>query len=102
MEKINLQQGGFQEQPGSLITMMSFILRESVFFSREQDNKLYVCFLDRRQSFDRMWHEGIFYKLLEVHIDDTSFLAFKAAHLQIPANVHENFENVFKSKILLS
>jgi hypothetical protein len=29
-----------------------------------------------------------------------SILSFKAACLQIHANFHENFENVFKSKIL--
>jgi hypothetical protein len=31
----------------------------------------------------------------------TPYILLKAARLQIPADVHENFENVFKSKILL-
>jgi len=26
-------------------------------------SKLYACFLDCKQAFDRVWHDGLFYKL---------------------------------------
>ncbi|KAH3885146.1 hypothetical protein DPMN_009136 [Dreissena polymorpha] len=73
MTDINIQQGGFQESLGCLMT--SFMLRESVYFAREHGSKLYVCYLDGRQAFDKVWHDGLFYKL-QTKIDDTSLLAF--------------------------
>ncbi|KAH3752590.1 hypothetical protein DPMN_187211 [Dreissena polymorpha] len=73
MAEINIQQGGFQEGLGYLMT--SFMLRESVYFAREHGSKLYVCYLDGRQAFDKVWHDGLFNKLQTI-IDDTSLLAF--------------------------
>ena len=67
--KCNLQttvhrlQGGFQSNLGCIMT--SVLLREAVAYSRECDSKLYACFLDARQAFDRVWHDGLFYKLHE-------------------------------------
>ena len=73
MTDLNIQQCGFQEGLGCLMT--SFTLRESVYFTREHGSKLYVCYLDGRQAFDKVWHDGLFYKL-QTKIDDTSLLAF--------------------------
>jgi len=73
MADLNIQQCGFQEGLGCLMT--SFMLRESVYFAREHGSKLYVCYLDGRQAFDKVWHYGLFYKL-QTKIDDTSLLAF--------------------------
>jgi hypothetical protein len=42
-----------------------------------------VCFLDGRQAFDRVWHDGILYKLIEACVDDTSLLAFKEIYRNI-------------------
>ncbi|KAH3710032.1 hypothetical protein DPMN_069498 [Dreissena polymorpha] len=73
MADIYIQQGGLQEGLDCLLT--SFMLRESVFFAREHESKLYVCYLDGRQAFDKVWLDGLFYKL-QTKIDDTSLLAF--------------------------
>ena len=43
--------------------MTSFLLRESIYFAKENSSKLFVCFLDVKKAFDHVWHEGLFYKL---------------------------------------
>ncbi|KAH3873050.1 hypothetical protein DPMN_036275 [Dreissena polymorpha] len=77
MSNINTQQGGFQD--GLPCLMTSFILRDTVYFARESNSKLYACFMDGRKAFDTVWHSGMLYKLYtETDIDSTSFLAFCA------------------------
>jgi hypothetical protein len=79
MSNINKQQGGFQD--GLPCLMTSFILRESVYFARESNSKLYACFMDGRKAFDTVWHRGMLYKLYtDTDIDSTSFLAFCAIY----------------------
>ena len=60
---IHSLQGGFQKNVGCIMT--SVLLREAVAYSRECGSKLYACFLDARQAFDRVWHDGLFFKLHE-------------------------------------
>ncbi len=74
LKDLSIQQCGFQEGLGCVMT--SFIVRESVYFSREENSKLYICFLDGRQAFDRVWHNGLLFKLRHL-IDDTSLVAFR-------------------------
>ena len=50
--------------------MTSFLLRESIFYAKENGSKLYVCFLDVKKAFDCVWHDGLFYKLYNlVHVE---------------------------------
>ena len=49
--------------------MTSFAFRECLHFSNENNSKLYVCFLDSRQAFDRVWHDGLFYKLWQLGVN---------------------------------
>ena len=58
---LHVLQGGFQ--PGMGSPMTSFVLNESIIYSKENHSKLFACFLDARQAFDRVWHDGLFYKL---------------------------------------
>lgn len=50
--------------------MTSFLLRESIFFAKENSSKLFVCFLDVKKAFDHVWHEGLFYKLYKSGISN--------------------------------
>ena len=70
-EKLNRQQGGFQKQLGCIMT--SFLVKETILFNREYGSKVYVCFLDARQAFDRVWYSGLFLKLSECNIDDNVY-----------------------------
>ena len=53
LEDLNLQQGGFQDILGCIMT--SFIVRESIFCAKESNSAVYLCFLDGKQAFDRVW-----------------------------------------------
>ena len=49
--------------------MTSFLLQESVYYAKENNSKLYVCFLGVKQAFDDVWHDSLFLKLGELCID---------------------------------
>ena len=51
---------------GSLMT--SFVLKESVSYCKENGSKLFACFLDACQAFDRVWHDGLYNKLHKLGI----------------------------------
>ena len=59
----NPLQGGFQKGMGC--TMTSFLVRESVYYAKENGSKLYICFLDAKKAFDKVWHDGLLLKLHE-------------------------------------
>ena len=67
-------QCGFQKNLGCLMT--SFALRECIQTSIEHNSKVFVCFLDAKQAFDRVWHSGLFSKLFDADIDKHIFKAF--------------------------
>lgn len=73
--QISVQQGGFQQGLGCL--MSSFVLRECIYHSLEQSAKVYLCFLDSKQAFDHVWHDGLIYKLIENNIDATTLLSIR-------------------------
>ena len=64
---VNRLQGGFQKHLGCLMTSLS--LKESILYGKENRSKVYVCFLDARQAFDRVWHDGLFLKLYNLNIN---------------------------------
>ena len=53
----------------------------------EYSSQLYVCFLDCRQAFDRVWTQGMFNKLLDNNIDDTSFIAITEMYKNVTSSV---------------
>ena len=83
--KINKLQGGFQEKMGCLMT--SFAFRECLHFSNENNSKLYVCFLDSRQAFDRVWHDGLFYKLWQLGVNTNIYKSILSMYDGIKSKV---------------
>lgn len=47
--------------------MTSFLLKEAIHFTNEQGTKLYVCFLDAVKAFDKVWLDGLIWKLRNEH-----------------------------------
>ena len=63
----NPLQRGFQQGMGC--TMTSLLLQESVHYAKENGSKLYICFLDAKKAFYKVWHDGLLLKLYERGID---------------------------------
>ena len=82
---INKLQGGFQEKMGCIMT--SFAFRECLHFSKENHSKLYVCFLDSRQAFDRVWHDGLFYKLWQLGVNKVLYKSILSMYDGIKSKV---------------
>ena len=59
--ELNMLQTGFQPNMGCMMT--AFMVRESMHFTAEFGSKLYMCFLDIRQAFDRVWQDLLMVKL---------------------------------------
>lgn len=66
-KKLNPLQGGFQRHMGC--NMTSYLLHESIYYTKENNSKLYVCFLDAQKAFDKVLQEGLFLKLFEMGVD---------------------------------
>ena len=49
--------------------MTSFLLQESVHYARDNGSKLYICFLDAKKAFDKVWHDGLLMKLHKMCIE---------------------------------
>ena len=49
------------------------LIRESIYFAKENGSRLYVCFLDVRKAFDCVWHDGLFYKLYKCGVNKSIF-----------------------------
>ena len=50
--------------------MTSFMVRESIHFAKEQGSKLFMCFLDIRQAFDRVWQDLLMVKLYRKGVNE--------------------------------
>ena len=62
-KQLNWLQGGFRPNIGC--NMSSVMLRECILYAKENQSKLYVCYLDIEKAFDRVWQCGLFFKLHE-------------------------------------
>jgi hypothetical protein len=87
-------QGGFQK--GFSCTMSSFLLRECAYYAKQSKSKLYLCFLDVKTAFDKVWHNGLFFKL---HCMGIGIVLWKAI-----VSLYENVQscliyNGFKSSL---
>lgn len=68
--------------------MTSYLLQESVNFTKKNNSKLYVCFLDVKQAFDNVWHDGLFLKLYD--------LGMELYIWKFIVNLHENVTSYVK------
>ena len=66
-KSLNPLQGGSQRNMGCNMTL--YLLHESIYYAKENNSKLCVCFLGAQKAFDKVWHEGLFIKLFEMDID---------------------------------
>ena len=48
--------------------MTSIMVRECIYYAKENNSKLFACFLDIQKAFDKMWHNGLFTKLYDMGI----------------------------------
>ena len=53
--------------------------------------KLYTCFVDFRKAFDSIWHQGLFYKLLQYNIGGTFYKVISNTYSQSKCCVKDNF-----------
>ena len=81
--KFSPLQGGFQK--GFSCTMSSFLLRECAYYAKQSNSKLFICFLDVKTAFDKVWHNGLFYKLHDMGLNA---LLWKAI-----VSLYENMES---------
>ena len=49
--------------------------------STNRNDKVYACFVDFKKAFDSVWHEGLFFKLLENKIDGSFFRLIKSLYV---------------------
>ena len=71
-------QGGFQEGLGC--NMTTYLTNDCLNYCKETGSKLYACYLDTRQAFDRVWHDGMFYKLFRFGISPQLWLTIVELH----------------------
>ena len=45
--------------------MTSMMFKECCRFAKENHSNLYACFLDVQKAFDKIWHNGLFFKLYQ-------------------------------------
>ncbi len=62
----NKQQNGYQKHLDSVT--VSFNLQETIAYNRELGSDSFVAFLDTAKAFDTVWHNGLFFKLLNFGI----------------------------------
>ena len=89
--KVDKMQGGFQKNLGCIMT--SFSLKECILYGKEQHSRVFVCFLDARQAFDRVWHDGLFFKLNNLGINSSIYKAFVSLYSDMFSRV--KFKTMF-------
>ena len=82
---LNPLQGGFQKNMGC--NMTSFVLQESIYYAKENNSKLYTCFLDAQKAFDKVWHDGLLLKLHERGLDHYLWKIIVSLHSNLQSYV---------------
>ena len=85
---INDLQGGFREGMGCIMT--AFLFRECNTYALENNSKLYSCFLDVKQAFDRVWHDALMVKLYKSGIEVCLYKAILNLYQSMSSRVRSN------------
>ena len=67
--------------------MSSVLLKECICYCNDQNSKLFLCFLDVKTAFDKVWHIGLFYKLHELGINGLLWKSFISLYENVVSSV---------------
>ena len=70
-----------------------FIINSLVDIAKASKNKLYCCFVDFKQAFDRVWRKGLWEKLLQYNINGKCYTIIRNMYRNIKSNVAINNES---------
>jgi hypothetical protein len=64
---LNINNSGFQENDSAVLRLLS--LTDMIYQGMDNEDEVLLIFLDISKAFDRVWHEGLIYKLKQAGID---------------------------------
>ena len=70
------------ERPYAGCNVSSLMLKECIAYAKVYGSKLFACFLDAQEAFDKVWHNGLFLKLYNMGI--------RSKLLRIVIGLHHN------------
>jgi hypothetical protein len=62
--EINKSQFGFRKNRGC--DQASALLNDTISYCLHNNSSVFLCSLDAQKCFDKIWHDGLFYKLIDV------------------------------------
>lgn len=68
-------QFGFRADHGAVPAC--YVIKEIIGYYNSRGSPVFCTFLDNEKAFDRIWHNGLLYKLYELGIDNTLWKFFK-------------------------
>ena len=97
---ITPQQIGFEKGSSTIDHLFTF---KTIIDKHTQttSQKLYTCFIDFRQAFDKIWHQGLLYKLTQIGINNNFFTIIKNMYSKTKLSVktQNRLTNHFSSNI---
>lgn len=68
-----------------------FTLKSLIDVYTKKNGKLFACFVDLRKAFDKVWWNGLFYKLLNMQIGGNFYLTIKNMYQSVYSSVKTRF-----------
>ncbi len=70
-------------------------------YTKRKTQKLYACFVDYRQAFDRIWHEGLLFKLTKLGINNIFYNIVKSMYnnIELQIKIGDKLTDAFQSNI---
>ena len=67
--------------------MTSIMIRECIYYAKENKSKYFACFLDIQKAFDKLWNDGLFTKLYDMGIRSKSLGIIIELHTNMKSRV---------------